>query len=126
MEHLRARLDAAGVTGSGGLGALADGERCVVAGLVVARQHPATTSGATVKSRKPPIPNTTPSTQKESLIAATATIAMRNHFSRVPSRESPFWLIMTSGGTGELDHPSLPTATPTARFQGDPALRSGR
>jgi error-prone DNA polymerase len=45
MEHLRARLDAAGVTSSRGLGSLAAGERCVVAGLVVARQHPATSKG---------------------------------------------------------------------------------
>lgn len=45
MEHLRARLTAAGVTGSRGLESLVDGERCLVAGLVVARQHPATSKG---------------------------------------------------------------------------------
>jgi error-prone DNA polymerase len=45
LEHLRPRLDAAGVTGSRGLEELADGERCVVAGLVVTRQHPATSKG---------------------------------------------------------------------------------
>lgn len=45
MEHLRARLDAVGVTGSRGLESLRDGENCLVAGLVVARQHPATAKG---------------------------------------------------------------------------------
>lgn len=45
MEHLRTRLAAAGVTGSVGLESLAAGERCLVAGLVVARQHPATSKG---------------------------------------------------------------------------------
>ena len=45
MRHLRARLEAAGVVDSRGLERLEDGERCVVAGLVVARQHPATAKG---------------------------------------------------------------------------------
>jgi len=45
MEHLRERLAAAGVTSSRGLETLTDGERCLVAGLVVARQHPATAKG---------------------------------------------------------------------------------
>jgi error-prone DNA polymerase len=45
VEHLRDRLEDAGVTGSRGLESLRDGERCVVAGLVVARQHPATSKG---------------------------------------------------------------------------------
>src|SRR5690606_3016903 len=39
------RLAAAGVTSSRGLETLTDGERCLVAGLVVARQHPATAKG---------------------------------------------------------------------------------
>jgi error-prone DNA polymerase len=45
MEHVRARLDAAGVVSSQALPACADGERVLVAGLVVARQHPATAKG---------------------------------------------------------------------------------
>ncbi len=45
MEHLRPRLEAAGVTSSRGLPGLADGARTVVAGLVVARQHPETAKG---------------------------------------------------------------------------------
>src|SRR5690606_30089637 len=45
LRHLRARLEAAGVVDSRGLERLEDGERCVVAGLVVARQHPATAKG---------------------------------------------------------------------------------
>ncbi|HEX6938781.1 MAG TPA: error-prone DNA polymerase [Longimicrobiales bacterium] len=45
MRHLRARLDAAGVVGSRGLDDLENGDRCVVAGLIVARQHPATAKG---------------------------------------------------------------------------------
>ena len=45
MRHLRARLEAAGVVDSRGLERLEDGERCVVSGLVVARQHPATAKG---------------------------------------------------------------------------------
>jgi len=45
MEHLRRRLEAAGVVGSRGLESLADGELCVVAGLAVARQHPVTAKG---------------------------------------------------------------------------------
>lgn len=42
MEHLRPRLDDAGVTHSAGLADLRDREPVVIAGLVVARQHPAT------------------------------------------------------------------------------------
>ena len=45
MQHLRARLEAMGAVGSASLRALDDGERCVVAGLVVARQHPASAKG---------------------------------------------------------------------------------
>ncbi len=45
MRHLRARLEAAGVVDSSGLEQLEDGARCVVAGLVVARQHPVTAKG---------------------------------------------------------------------------------
>ncbi len=45
MEHVRARLDAAGVVSSARLDECADGARVVVAGLVVARQHPATSKG---------------------------------------------------------------------------------
>lgn len=45
MEHLRARLDAAGVTSSRGLESLDRSGRVVVAGLVVARQHPGTAKG---------------------------------------------------------------------------------
>ncbi|HEX7050840.1 MAG TPA: error-prone DNA polymerase [Longimicrobiales bacterium] len=45
MEHLRARLEACGVTASSGIGALAHGANAVVAGLVVARQRPATAGG---------------------------------------------------------------------------------
>ncbi|MBI4545438.1 MAG: error-prone DNA polymerase [Gemmatimonadetes bacterium] len=45
MEHLRERLRAAGVTASQELEQLVDGERVVVAGLVVARQHPETARG---------------------------------------------------------------------------------
>lgn len=45
MQHLRARLEAAGVVGSRGLETLVPGQLCVVAGLVVARQHPATAKG---------------------------------------------------------------------------------
>ncbi len=45
MEHLRARLRAAGVSSSGDLPGMADEERVVVAGLVVARQHPETAKG---------------------------------------------------------------------------------
>jgi error-prone DNA polymerase len=45
MEHIRARLDAAGVTPSRDLEKIYPGERIVVAGLVVARQHPETAKG---------------------------------------------------------------------------------
>lgn len=45
MEHLRERLDAAGILGAGRLDELEDGDPCTVAGLVVARQHPATAKG---------------------------------------------------------------------------------
>jgi error-prone DNA polymerase len=45
MEHLRARLEALGVLSSRGLEGTTDGERVVVAGLVVVRQHPETAKG---------------------------------------------------------------------------------
>jgi error-prone DNA polymerase len=45
VAHLRARLEAAGVTSSRGLERVAPGDRIVVAGLVVARQHPETANG---------------------------------------------------------------------------------
>jgi error-prone DNA polymerase len=45
MEHIRARLDAAGVTPSRDLASVFPGEKIVVAGLVVARQHPETAKG---------------------------------------------------------------------------------
>ena len=45
LEHLRARLDAAGVVGSRDLETVYAGEQIVVAGLVVARQHPETAKG---------------------------------------------------------------------------------
>jgi error-prone DNA polymerase len=45
LEHLRARLDAAGVVPSRDLSRYSTGERIVVAGLVVARQHPETANG---------------------------------------------------------------------------------
>jgi error-prone DNA polymerase len=45
MEHLRARLGAAGVVSSGELAVQRSGDRVLVAGLVVARQHPATANG---------------------------------------------------------------------------------
>jgi error-prone DNA polymerase len=45
LEHLRARLDAAGVIGSRDLETVYAGEQIVVAGLVVARQHPETAKG---------------------------------------------------------------------------------
>lgn len=45
MEHLRARLDAADILGAARLPELRNGQRCRVAGLVVARQHPATAKG---------------------------------------------------------------------------------
>jgi len=45
MEHLRARLDAAGVVRSDRLRAERDGARITVAGLVVARQRPETANG---------------------------------------------------------------------------------
>jgi error-prone DNA polymerase len=45
MEHMRARLDALGVASSRDLQHYASGERIVISGLVVARQHPATAKG---------------------------------------------------------------------------------
>jgi error-prone DNA polymerase len=45
MEHMRARLNALGVAASADLRNYASGERIVVSGLVVARQHPATAKG---------------------------------------------------------------------------------
>lgn len=45
MEHLRARLDAAGIVSAGTLDETANGSRAVVAGLIVARQRPATAKG---------------------------------------------------------------------------------
>jgi error-prone DNA polymerase len=45
MEHMRARLDALGVASSRDLATHASGARIVVAGLVVARQHPVTAKG---------------------------------------------------------------------------------
>ncbi len=45
MQHMRARLNTAGVTSSEAMQQLRDGERIVVAGLVVARQHPETAKG---------------------------------------------------------------------------------
>jgi error-prone DNA polymerase len=45
MEHMRARLNALGVASSADLQHYAAGERIVVSGLVVARQHPATANG---------------------------------------------------------------------------------
>lgn len=45
MEHLRRRLRAAGATASHELDQLRDGESILVAGLVVARQHPSTAKG---------------------------------------------------------------------------------
>jgi error-prone DNA polymerase len=45
MEHMRARLEALGVASSRDLEHCASGERIVISGLVVARQHPATAKG---------------------------------------------------------------------------------
>jgi error-prone DNA polymerase len=45
MEHMRARLNELGVLSSADLEHCAAGERIVVSGLVVARQHPATANG---------------------------------------------------------------------------------
>jgi error-prone DNA polymerase len=45
MEFIRSRLDSAGVLASHDLEKVYDGERLVVAGLVVARQHPETAKG---------------------------------------------------------------------------------
>lgn len=45
MEHMRARLADAGVASSRDLAHYATGERILIAGLVVARQHPATAKG---------------------------------------------------------------------------------
>ncbi len=45
MQHLRERLDGAGVASSESMNHMDGGERIVVAGLVVARQHPETAKG---------------------------------------------------------------------------------
>lgn len=45
MQYLRARLSDAGVASSRDMEAYRDGERIVIAGLVVARQHPETAKG---------------------------------------------------------------------------------
>jgi error-prone DNA polymerase len=45
MEHMRARLNELGVASSADLPHYASGERILVSGLVVARQHPATAKG---------------------------------------------------------------------------------
>jgi error-prone DNA polymerase len=45
MEHLRARLRAAGILSSADLPGLQGRERVLVAGLVIARQHPSTSKG---------------------------------------------------------------------------------
>jgi error-prone DNA polymerase len=45
VEHLRERLRAAGVAGSAELDGVRSGDTVVVAGLVVARQHPSTAKG---------------------------------------------------------------------------------
>jgi len=45
MEHLRARLDAAGVASSRSLASYQEGAYAVASGLVIARQHPATAKG---------------------------------------------------------------------------------
>ncbi|MDR0787821.1 MAG: PHP domain-containing protein [Gemmatimonadota bacterium] len=45
MEHLRGRLDAAGVLSSRTLGGQKDGEFTLTSGLVIARQHPPTAKG---------------------------------------------------------------------------------
>ena len=45
MQHIRGRLQAAGAVASRDLERLEDGDRLVVAGLVVARQHPETANG---------------------------------------------------------------------------------
>ena len=45
MEHIRPRLDSHGVCSSAGLAQAPDGRPILVAGLVVARQHPATAQG---------------------------------------------------------------------------------
>ena len=45
MEHMRERLAGCGIASSADLPGMEDGERTVVAGLVVARQHPATAKG---------------------------------------------------------------------------------
>jgi error-prone DNA polymerase len=45
MEHLRPRLDDAGIASSRALGDYDDGAHAVVSGLVIARQHPATAKG---------------------------------------------------------------------------------
>ncbi len=45
MEHIRPRLNAAGVVPSRDLASVYAGERVIVAGLVVARQHPETANG---------------------------------------------------------------------------------
>src|SRR5690606_32316310 len=45
MQYMRERLAAAGVTSNRDLQDAVDGERILVAGLVVARQHPETAKG---------------------------------------------------------------------------------
>lgn len=45
MEHLRERLDAAGILSSQSLALHEDGAPTLVAGLVIVRQHPATAKG---------------------------------------------------------------------------------
>ncbi|HEV2147129.1 MAG TPA: hypothetical protein VGR37_06985, partial [Longimicrobiaceae bacterium] len=45
MEHLRPRLRAAGILSSAELPEVGKGEKVLVSGLIVARQHPATSKG---------------------------------------------------------------------------------
>jgi error-prone DNA polymerase len=45
MEHVRARLDSFGAITAADLAGARDGERVIVGGLVVARQHPETAKG---------------------------------------------------------------------------------
>lgn len=45
MEHLRSRLNAAGIASSRTLGSYSEGSYAIVSGLVIARQHPATAKG---------------------------------------------------------------------------------
>src|SRR5690606_18486187 len=48
MDHLRERLTAAGIPSAGELATREPGEDVVVAGLVIARQHPATGNGTVI------------------------------------------------------------------------------